>query len=278
MQIFSYAVLFIGLIFDILLLIFVVVSCLLIYSLLLISVETKTFEIGVMRLVGLNKIGFVGMVVTQAAMFVLPSVILGFALSVPSIYFIYSFLFTDDLGFMPSILPDWYATTMALIIGIFIPLLSSIIPIKRALSTNLNDALNVQRAKNPGVVISFVNNESKNVIPHVIFGTIAVLFGTSIYYLLPLGLLQQNFGMILSIFFMLLFGMILGLTLLASNLQGILEVVMVYIFFFWEQKAMQNLLRKNLAAHKPRNYLTTIIYALTLGCIIFLMVTASLQV
>ena len=41
---------FVGLIFDVLLLIFVVVSCLLIYSLLLISVETKTFEIGVMRL------------------------------------------------------------------------------------------------------------------------------------------------------------------------------------------------------------------------------------
>ena len=77
---------------------------------------------------------------------------------------------------------------------------------------------------------------------------------------------------------MILFGMILGLTLLASNLQGILEVVMVYLFFFWEQKAIKNLLRKNLAAHKPRNYLTTIIYALTLGCIIFLMVTASLQV
>ena len=50
MQTYSYAVLFIGLIFNVLLLIFIVVSCLLIYSLLLISVETKTFEIGVMRL------------------------------------------------------------------------------------------------------------------------------------------------------------------------------------------------------------------------------------
>ena len=64
MQVYSYAVLFIGLIFDILLLIFVVVSCLLIYSLLLISVETKTFEIGVMRLIGLTKLGFVGLVMT----------------------------------------------------------------------------------------------------------------------------------------------------------------------------------------------------------------------
>ena len=51
---YSYAVMFIGLIFDVLLIIFVVVAILLVYSLLLISVETKSFEFGVMRLVGLT--------------------------------------------------------------------------------------------------------------------------------------------------------------------------------------------------------------------------------
>ena len=90
MQSYSASVLFIGLIFNILLMIFVVVACLLIYSLLLISVETKTFEIGVMRLVGLTKCGFVGMIMTQAALFVLPSVILGFILSLPCIWLVYA--------------------------------------------------------------------------------------------------------------------------------------------------------------------------------------------
>jgi len=51
---YSYAVLFMGLIFDIIILLFVIISILLIYSLLMISVETKTFEIGVMRMVGLS--------------------------------------------------------------------------------------------------------------------------------------------------------------------------------------------------------------------------------
>ena len=50
------SILFIGLIFDILLIMFVVVAVLLIYSLLMISVETKTHEIGIMRLVGLSKL------------------------------------------------------------------------------------------------------------------------------------------------------------------------------------------------------------------------------
>ena len=55
MQVFSNAILFFGLIFDIIVLLFVVLSILLIYSLLMISVETKTFEFGVMRMVGLSK-------------------------------------------------------------------------------------------------------------------------------------------------------------------------------------------------------------------------------
>ena len=231
-----------------------------------------------MRLVGLTKLGFIGMIMTQAALFVIPSVIFGFIFSLPCIAAVYAILFTEDMGFTPSVIPDWYATTMALAIGILIPILSSIVPIKSAISKNLNDALNTQRAKNPGMVISFTDNTSKNRLPYILFGTITVLYGVSIYYFLPLSLLTQNFGMILSVFFLLLLGMMLGLTIFATNLQGILEIVMVYLFFFWERKSMVALLRKNLSAHKKRNFLTSIIYALTLGCIIFLLVTANLQI
>ncbi len=64
MKSYSIIILLLGLVFDVLLIIFVVISCLLIYSLLLISVETKTFETGVMRLVGLTKKGYAAMIMT----------------------------------------------------------------------------------------------------------------------------------------------------------------------------------------------------------------------
>ena len=64
MQISENNILFIGLIFDIVLVMFIIVAVLLIYSLLMISVETKTHEIGIMRLVGLTKFGFIGMILT----------------------------------------------------------------------------------------------------------------------------------------------------------------------------------------------------------------------
>ena len=64
LEMYNYAIMFIGLIFLVLLFIFIIVACLLVFSLLLISVEKKSFEFGVMRLVGLTKLGFVGMVFT----------------------------------------------------------------------------------------------------------------------------------------------------------------------------------------------------------------------
>ena len=115
-------------------------------------------------------------------------------------------------------------------------------------------------------------------VPYVLFGFISVAFGIAVYYFWPLGQLSANLGMVLAIFFSILIAMMAGLTLLVTNLQGFLEIILVYVFFFWEKKSMITLLRKNLGAHKQRNYLTSIIYSLTLGCIIFFLVTANLEI
>ena len=64
LNIYSFALLFIGLVFNILLIMFVIISVLLIYSLLMITTETKTFDTGIMRLLGLSSSGFVAMILT----------------------------------------------------------------------------------------------------------------------------------------------------------------------------------------------------------------------
>ncbi len=95
---YSQAVLFMGLIFDIIILLFIIIAILLIYSLLMISVETKTLEMGIIRMVGLSKVGITFMVLIQGLMFVIPAIILGFIFSSPTLKLIYSYMFTDDLG------------------------------------------------------------------------------------------------------------------------------------------------------------------------------------
>lgn len=62
MKTYALAVLFIGLIFSIIILLFIMISTLLVYSLLMITIETKAFENGIMRMQGLSKAGFSGMI------------------------------------------------------------------------------------------------------------------------------------------------------------------------------------------------------------------------
>ena len=108
------------------------------------------------------------------------------------------------------------------------------------------------------------------------FGTLAVVFGVTIYYGLPLAMLKLNFGLILTIFFLILLSLLLGLVIFSVNLQGAFEFALLHILLFWEKRSMKILVAQNIVAHKRKNQLTAIIYALTLGCIIFLLTSARL--
>lgn len=96
MKLSSAASLLLGLLFGIIVILFVVISILLIYSLLMISVETKTFENGVLRLVGLSKANCISMILIQSFMFVIPSIISAYVCSIPALWFVYRNLFTDN--------------------------------------------------------------------------------------------------------------------------------------------------------------------------------------
>ena len=89
---------------------------------------------------------------------------------------------------------------------------------RSALSQSLNDSLNVRRSKTTGTIITFIDQSKEPVLPYLVFGGLGLAFGVSIYYFLPMSLLQANFSVIIQIFFLLLLGMLLGLQLLASNL------------------------------------------------------------
>lgn len=84
--------------------------------------------------------------------------------------------------------------------------------------------------------------------------------------------------MMLMIFFALVFAVLIGLILLAINVQPVLEKIFVYIFLFWEKKSMRAVLNKNLVSHKEKNMLTAVIYALSLGSVIFLLTSLNLQI
>lgn len=82
---YSRYVMFVGIIFDLVVALLVIISVLLIYSLLVINIETKTFHIGVQRMVGLTRRGLIIMVIIQSMMFVVPALIAAFIVAVPAL-------------------------------------------------------------------------------------------------------------------------------------------------------------------------------------------------
>jgi len=84
----------------------------------------------------------------------------------------------------------------------------------------------------------------------LVFGSISVITGIAIYYLMPVAVLNFNLGLLLNIFFALLLGMILGLTLIALNMQRMLEVLLVNVLLIFETNSMKLLILKNLVTHR----------------------------
>ncbi len=98
MQGYENSLLVLGLVFNIIMILFIIISILLIFSLLMNSVEQKSFENGIMRLVGLSKFEYMAMILTQAFMFVLPSIIAGYLLSIPLLWYGFTHVLNTNLG------------------------------------------------------------------------------------------------------------------------------------------------------------------------------------
>ena len=240
-----YAQMFLGIILDLIVFILFLLSVMLLYNLLLVSVETKTYEIGVLRVLGLNKVGIMSLILVQCSFYVFPAVIAGILLSIPALELVGNAL-RSSLGSKISNLPTNNAIVFALVVGILIPILSSIVPIRQALGQTLNFALDVNRSKSQAVKV-VIDVEGK-AFPwgRVSFALVCALFGISIYYFLPLALISFNLALLINIFFWILIGLLVGFILLALNIQYLLERLIVHVFFWWTGSAMRTLIIKNL--------------------------------
>lgn len=121
-------ILIVNYIFTIVKTLLVVISVLIIYSLLMISVESKNFEIAVIRMVGMNKASIIGLVVCQSFLYVIPAMILAFGVSIiilgeASKYFEANYKVKIDR------IPGLDSCLQGIFIGSVIPLISSIMPI-----------------------------------------------------------------------------------------------------------------------------------------------------
>lgn len=98
-----------------------------------------------------------------------------------------------------------------------------------------------------------------------------------IYYLLPKGLINQDIGLLLFVFFAILMGLLIGLILLSYSVQYLLEKLIAYLTLFWVNKTDFILTLKNMSAHRFKNRRSSILYSLSVAFIIFVSVGISIQ-
>lgn len=146
MKLLEISITFLQLIFNLIMLLLFSISVLLVYSLLMFSVESKSFDLGVMRMVGLSKNNVIVLIIVQSFMFVVPSIIFGVSFSLVILRVAKHFA-ENSLHIDFEAVPSLGSFAQALTLSTLIPLISSIMPIQIVLQRNLNDALDIQRSK-----------------------------------------------------------------------------------------------------------------------------------
>lgn len=112
----------------------------------------------------------------------------------------------------------------------------------------------------------------------MVFGILATSYGLMIYYLLPKSLINQNIGLLLIIFFIILEGLLVGLILLSYSFQYAFEKMIAYLCLFWINKTDFILTIKNLSSHRFKNRRSSVLYALSVSFIIFVSVGMQIQI
>jgi len=95
----------------------------------MLSVESKSFDLGVMRMVGLSKNNVIVLIVVQSFMFVIPSIIGGFSVSLIILY-VAKYFAENKLHIDFEANPSFGSICQALFLSTMIPLVSSIMPIQ----------------------------------------------------------------------------------------------------------------------------------------------------
>jgi hypothetical protein len=166
------------------------------------------------------------------------------------------------------------------VLGLFIPIFGAIGPIQSALKVELREALDITRSKTKVIEYKIESEKDRSRIsPEILaVGGSLSLFGFLVYYLLPLALLSLDLRLFFLLFVALLLGMLVGLVLLASNLQGFVEYIVGNIFLFWATPVLRTLSLKNLIAHRKRNWKTSIMCVLLRALLLLLSCRCRLTV
>jgi len=251
-------------------LLIIVLACMSIYSLLISDVEQSTYEFGMLRALGLDMISLGALISARAAYFTVPSLLVGVIFAQLGSYVALSYLY-DFIGAERNFSMDSTALWLALLVGTIMPIIGSYVPTRRALQTSLSDSLDMYKQAMAQVSVVATRLENLGVsASQLSVGSGLVFFGFIVYLLIPYAFVIRNFDLMFTALNALIIAVVLGLVILSTVAQGPLEALLVYIMMTpTPDKRFISLVLKNLAAHRPRNQKTAIMFTIAITFVVF---------
>ena len=204
----------------------VMLSAIVIYSPMLSDVNEQTYQFAMMRALGFQKDHVLVFVITQAFSFSIPGCLLSLIFS-----FVLNDAFKEVFYIMVSNAGEYGLTTSSivtsfLLFGFIVPIVSIMGPTKDAMGKNLRASLDASRRSGANESISATVKKLQDLGMsgyEVIISLFLIIFGIFMYYMYPLSILFQSFGLFVfisnSILTALCVGMVVLTVLIMHHLQ-----------------------------------------------------------
>lgn len=243
----------------------------LIYSLMLSDVEEKTYEFGMLRALGFNTSNLMATIILQAFTFALPGLVSGIIVAAVMNLGMRHVLYnltnnTSSYGLSNT------SMLIGFCIGFFLPLISNIIPIQKALGKNLRASLDPMHRSAGELLVQIKSLEKFGLsLNQLLMSFMLVVLGILTYYVAPAAFLLGQFEVFFGILNSLLLMMILGLTFISILLLPTVMNFFIHVFMYINGKdiKLKVIVMKNLKSHKKRNIKTAIMFAICLSFLIF---------
>lgn len=265
---------FMRLILDQLLLIIqiflIALGCYLIYALLISDIESKSYESGMLRALGIQNYTLAIILLIQSLMFSIPGIIVGLLLST-IVYIPIGGFIQNYTAIQLSKLLSGAAIGMGVGIGLFIPMLALFIPMKRALSKTLRDALDRYHTSTNDLKVTIMKLQNIGIsATQAYVSLLLVVFGFLIYYVIPLSFLFLNMALFFHVFVSIIIGLLTGLSILAMVFHTRVQVLVLNLFIWGsDRRKLKALVRKNLHGHARRNKNTAFLFNICIAFVIF---------
>lgn len=263
----QFIALFLSQIFTVVLAVLALLGAVVIYALVLGDVEAKTYELGMLRALGLKHATLAELLGIQTLAFAAPGIALGLTVSsLLNLVIVAVLQWYAGVSVSSAMYPK--AWIYGVVLGAAVPAIAVIVPIRRALTATLRDALDLSHQVTHDITVTAMKLSEKGLSPaQTALAVMLVVIGFVTFYLLPLSFLFRDFALFLGVLTGILLGMLVGLSILSQALQPIIErwILSAMLFVTGDWGRLHTVTHKALAGHRPRNSKTSYLISITVS-------------